>query len=60
MDDTNATVQQVVRIIMYFASSWLVTVGVDTDSEIKMVTGALTGVVALVWWFFWNKNQSKA
>jgi len=57
MDANKAEIQQVVRILMYFGSGLLTKAGLDTQDELTMVAGALTGVVALGWWFIWNRKR---
>lgn len=57
MDANKAEIQQVVRILMYFGSGLLAKAGLDTQDELTMVAGALTGVVALGWWFIWNRKR---
>lgn len=51
--------QQIVRIIMYALTGFLVKAGLDGEG-IQMVAGAVTGVVALIWWIIWNRKKATA
>lgn len=50
------SIQQIVRIVMYAVSGWLMKMGWPEDMTIAL-TGVATGAAAIAWWFFWQRNR---
>ncbi len=53
------SIQQIVRIVMYSVSGWLMNMGWPEDMTVAL-TGAVTGLVAIGWWLFWDRNREDA
>jgi hypothetical protein len=53
-------IQQLVRIVAYMASGWLVSIGQLDVANGETLGGALLALASVVWWWFWNRKAVKA
>lgn len=51
------SVQQIIRILLYVATGWLVQRGILDESTATALAGALLGLATGLWTFWWNRRQ---
>jgi hypothetical protein len=50
------SIQQIVRIVMYMVSGYLVKMGWPEDMTVALTGGAI-GLATVGWWFFWERKR---
>lgn len=53
-EGTRSTIQQLVRIVAYFGSGFLIKYGIDQDEFITQVAGGVIALGNLGWWVYWQ------
>jgi hypothetical protein len=52
-------VQQIVRIVLYWASGHLVTSGQLDPTNAETLVGGILAIISVIWWWVWNRQQKK-
>lgn len=53
-------IQQIVRIVAYMISGWLVSLGHLDIANGETLGGAILAVASVAWWWFWNRRGKPA
>lgn len=52
------SIQQLIRIVLYWLGGSLVSMGILTEADLMTVVGIVATAVAGVWWGYWNKERA--
>ena len=53
-------IQQIIRIVAYAISGFLVSAGQLDPAHGETLGGALLGLASVGWWWFWNRKKPAA
>lgn len=54
------TVQQVLRIALFTGGGVVLGDSITNGPEFQTAVGGVISIAAFCWWFFWERNQTKA